>query len=120
MTAQDLQLNCGIRSVLCRHWIDLTKTSFFARRGHVHLSGEVSVIGPSRAPEDTANTLKAFEAELRRLREVKTISFDFTNWIRDDSGVWICLEDQTPAPPEQRSGGDAPGIVDLSTRGGKT
>ena len=98
MTAQDLELNCGVRGVLSRHWIDLTKTSFFARRGHVHLTGEVRVIGESQSTEDTADTLKATEAELHRLRDVKTVSFEFTNWVRDGAGVWINLEDEAAAP----------------------
>lgn len=117
MAAQDLQLTCGIRSVLSRHWIDLSKTAFFARRGHVHMSGQLSVLGPPRKPAEIATTLKAFESELRRLREVKTISFEFTNWIRDDSGVWICLEEQAPPTPEHSAQGDAPGIFDIQSPG---
>ena len=99
VTAQDLELNCDIRNVLARHAIDLTKTNFFARRGHVHLSGQVSVVGANRPSEDTAGALKASEAELRRLREVKSLSFEFTNWVRDDNGVWICLEREPPPAP---------------------
>lgn len=114
MAAEDLQLNCGIRNVLNRHSIDLTKTSFYARRGHVHLSGKLDVVGPCRGPEDTVSTLKAFESELRRLREVKTISFDFTNWVRDDTGVWIYLEEDTPSLVDQPEQTNGSGIADLS------
>jgi hypothetical protein len=90
MSAQDLELNSGVRSVLSRHWIDLTKTSFFARNGHVHLGGEVRVLGEPRG--STADALKSTEAELRRLRDVKTVSFGFKNWVRDGAGSWVCLD----------------------------
>jgi hypothetical protein len=97
VSVQDLELNSGVRSVLSRHWIDLTKTSFFARKGHVHLGGEVAVIGAGES-QGTAETLKATEAEIRRLRDVKTVSFEFTNWVRDGAGVWICLEKEADSP----------------------
>ena len=98
MTAKDLELSCGIRSVLTRHALDLTKTNFFARRGHVHMSGEVALIGSHHQPEQTADTLKACESDLRRLQEVRTLTFEFTNWVRDDLGGWICLEDDSRDP----------------------
>ena len=100
MAAQDLELTSGVRSVMARHWIDLTKTTYFVRRGHVTLGGEVNVLGRGNAPGSTADMLKAFEVELHRLREVKTVTFEFTNWIRDGAGVWICLyrKSSDPAP----------------------
>jgi len=99
MSASDLQLNCGIRSVLSRHWIDLTKTSFYARRGHVHMTGEVQVVGARKGGQETADVLRAFELELKRLQAVRSVSFEFTNWVRDGAGVWICLDKKTPSPP---------------------
>ena len=104
MAAQDLELNCDIRNALTRHWIDLTKTNFFARRGHVHLSGEAAMVG-ARPPEATADALKAFESELRRLREVRSVSFEFTNWVRDEAGVWICLEREAPPSESETTAG---------------
>ena len=108
MSAQDLQLNCGIRSVLSRHWIDLTKTSFYARRGHVHMSGEVQVVGARKGAEETAHVLRAFELELKRLQAVRSVSFEFSNWVRDGAGVWICLDKKTASrPPGPAAGGAA-------------
>lgn len=119
MTAQDLELNCGIRSALTRHWIDLTKTNFFARRGHVHMSGEVSVVGAHRPREDTAGALKAFESELRRLQEVRSVSFEFTNWARDETGVWICLERASSSSQSQAAmGGDRHEASDIGAGDG--
>ncbi len=113
MSSQDLELNCGIRNVLTRHWIDLTKTNFFVRRGHVHMSGEVSVIGVQRPREDTADALRAFESDVRRLQEIKSVSFDFTNWARDDSGVWRCLgKKSSPEQSPPNTGGEAREVSD--------
>jgi len=98
VSAEDIQLNCSVRNVLTRHWIDLTKTNFLVRRGNVHMSGEVSVVGPQRAPEDTAIALRAFESDVRRLRDVRSVSFEFTNWTRDDSGAWHKLEREKVSP----------------------
>ena len=108
MSVQDLELNSGVRSVLNRHWIDLTKTSFYARKGHVHLGGEVAVIGAGKETAGTAEALKATETEIRRLRDVKTVSFEFTNWVRDGAGAWICLEKELG--PEDDGNGAAPAV----------
>lgn len=106
MSSEDLELRCGVRNALTRHWIDLTKTNFYVRRGHVQLSGEVSVVGAQRPSEDTAEALKAFESDVRRLQEVKSVSFEFTNWVRNDSGAWTCLikTDSANASPATRDG----------------
>ena len=117
MSAQDLELNSGVRTVLSRHWIDLTKTSFFARKGHVHLGGEVRVLGEARGT--TAEALKSTEAELRRLRDVKTVSFGFTNWVRDGGGSWICLDkdaDERGAAPKT-GGSSGNEVVEIDWRG---
>ncbi len=108
MSVHDLELNSGVRGVLNRHWIDLTKTSFFARKGHVRLGGEVAVLGGRGEKDGTAETLKATEAELRRLRDVKTVSFEFTNWVRDGSGAWISLEKELG--PADDGNGAAPAV----------
>ncbi len=92
MSVQDLELNCQIRGVLARHWIDPNRLSFSARRGHVHLSGELLVIGADKDKEKTIGVLQAVEAEIRRVQAVRTVTFELTNWIRDDGGAWICTE----------------------------
>ncbi len=102
MSSQDLDLNCGVRNVLTRHWIDPTKTNLFVRKGHVHMSGEASMVGVPRPGQETAEALKALESDVRRLHEVKSVSFEFTNWVRNDSGAWICRDrkktsDESPA-----------------------
>ena len=118
MAAQDLELNCGVRNVLTRHWFDLTRTSFFARKGHVHLGGEVQIMGESGEKDATAETLKVAEAEIRRLRDVKTLSFEFTNWVRDGAGVWVCLEKcgEESAPSKPVLGSSSGVIVDLDRK----
>ncbi len=107
MSSQDLELNCGIRNVLTRHWIDLTKTNFFVRKGHVQMSGEVAVVGTSRPGQETAEALKAFESDVRRLHEVKSVSFEFTNWVRNESGAWVCRDrKKTSEQSPTTTGGD--------------
>ena len=106
MGSKDLELNCGIRNVLARHWIDLTKTNFFARKGHVHMSGEVAVVGTPRPGQETADALKAFESDVRRLHEVRSVSFEFTNWVRNDSGAWVCRDaKKTPEQAVEKTNG---------------
>ena len=106
MSSQDLELNCGVRNVLTRHWIDLTKTNFYVRKGHVQMSGEVAVVGVQRPGQETAEALKAFESDVRRLHEVKSVSFEFTNWVRNESGAWICRDGkQTPDKSPTATGG---------------
>lgn len=83
------------------------------------MSGEVALVGASRPAEQTADTLKACESELRRLQEVRTLSFEFTNWVRDDLGGWICLEDDSPTCVQETTmGGENHPVSDLSAGGG--
>ena len=103
MSQEDLELRCGVRNALTRHWIDLTKTNFLVRRGHVELTGEAAVVGAQRGREDTAEALKAVEADVRRLREVKSVHFDFTNWVREDSGQWTSRGGEQSVVPTAQS-----------------
>jgi hypothetical protein len=104
LSQQDLELRGGVRNALTRHWIDLSKTNFLVRRGHVELSGEAAVVGAQRSREDTAQALKAFESDVRRLKEVKSVHFDFTNWVREDSGEWTSRRGE-PAPQSSEQNG---------------
>jgi hypothetical protein len=103
MSLQDFELRCDVRNALTRHWIDLSKTNFHVRRGHVQLTGEAAVVGAQRPREDAAEALKAFESDVRRLKDVKSVSFEFTNWVRDDSGQWTCIAGKfgEPSPSAQ-------------------
>ena len=92
MSVQDLELNCHVRGILARHWIDSNRLSFRARRGHVQLAGEWLVIGEPRDKQRTAGVLQVVESEIRRAQAVRTVTFELTNWIRDDGGGWVCTE----------------------------
>ena len=119
MSVQDLELNCGVRGVLSRHWIDLTKTSFFARKGHVHVGGELQMLGEAGAKGSAAEALKATESEIRRLPDVRTVSFGFTNWVRDSAGAWICLDGNPEAAstgPRAASGSSGNEVVEIDWR----
>ena len=58
------------------------------------LLGDVFIRKPVKA-----EALKAFESDVRRLHEVRSVSFEFTNWVRNDSGAWICRDSKKT--PEQ-------------------
>jgi hypothetical protein len=114
MSVQDLELNCQIRGVLARHWIDSNRLSFSARRGHVLLSGELLVIGAPKEKEKTIGVLQSLESEIRRAQSVRTVSFELTNWVRDDCGGWICTE--LASGPERISAAQAktPDAVEIA------
>lgn len=108
MTVQDLQVNCSVRSVLCRHWIDSRRLNYTTRRGHVHLSGEVQMLGAYAGKQVTAIALTAVENELRQMRDIKSTQFHFTNWLRDDDGNWRCTEKEEPRAPLASPAGPQP------------
>src|SRR5689334_13198420 len=109
MGSDDMDLRSGVRNALTRHWFDLQKTNYFVRRGHVQLTGEASVIGAQRKREDTAEALKAFETDIRRLPEFKSMTCEFTNWVRDESGEWTSASRAPTSDPGSTSGGSQQG-----------
>jgi hypothetical protein len=92
MTVQDFELNCTIRGVLARHWIDSNRLMFRARRGHIQVAGEFRLLGAPNDREITATVLRRVESEIRRVQSVRTVTFELTNWLRDEAGGWVCTE----------------------------
>jgi hypothetical protein len=97
MSAQDLELTCQVRGIVTKYWIDPNHLSFNSRRGNVHVSGELRLRGAEQEPEQIADLLRSFEADIRSIRDVRELEFELTNWTRDASGEWVCLE-KRPAP----------------------
>ncbi len=84
----DFRVNSMVRSILCRHWIDLRALRFGSFRGTVRLVGELHLC-ESRDPNAfTSSTLDVLETEIRRLPGVSRVYFDFKNWRRSPSGDW--------------------------------
>lgn len=99
MSAQDLEINCQVRGIVSRYWLDPNRLSFQTRRGNVHVSGEVRVTGAEQGNEEIAGILRSLEDDVRRLPSVYEVEFELTNWRRDESGVWICAEQRAEAKP---------------------
>lgn len=82
----DLDINCAVRRVLVRHWIDLGKLILRTTGGIVNLSGALEKICKSN--EDlNPGLLIEITSELRRIPCVRRVNMGFTNWVEHD-GVW--------------------------------
>ena len=115
MSAQDLEINCQVRGIVSRYWLDPNRLSFQTRRGNVHVSGEVRVTGAEQDDEQIADTLRSIEDDVRRLHGVWDVEFELTNWRRGDSGDWVNSEkraeadsSEQPAPAARQQSLSAP------------
>lgn len=92
----DLDINCYVRKVLVRHWIDLGRVSMRTTRGVVRLSGELRTL---RNPKDELSTalILTILTEIRRIKNVRRITTDFINWVYKD-GMWQEPSTGTPIP----------------------
>ena len=90
----DLDINCAVRKVLVRHWIDLGRISLRSTRGVVSLSGEISRLSNAGNPLDTGLTLVIF-SEIRRIPNVRRVNTNLYNWVmRGDE--WQLVSNNTP------------------------
>jgi hypothetical protein len=93
MGSSDQEINRGVRTVLTRHWVDLTKTAFASRRGIVRLMGEMRRIGPETGKRLDPTHLEVMETELKRVTGVTRVHFDLSNWRRNSEGEWELVEE---------------------------
>jgi hypothetical protein len=82
----DLDINCRVRRVLVRHWIDLGKLSVRTTCGVVWLNGSLERLPNSGAALDTP-ALESILAEIRRTPDVRRLQARFENWV-EQSGAW--------------------------------
>lgn len=101
MSVQDLELNCKVRGIVARYWVDSNRLSFNSRRGHVCVSGELRVTGKHKGHDETAGMLRSLEYDVRRLQDVRAVEFELTNWIRDEGRGWICKEKRLLTKPAE-------------------
>ena len=74
----DLDINCRVRRVLIRHWIDLNKLTVRTSRCVVSLNGSLLRV-PHVAPDvDTATPAAIFE-EIKRLPDVRRLQLNLDN-----------------------------------------
>jgi len=98
MSSSDHEINRGVRSVLTRHWVDLSKTAFASRRGIVRVMGEMRRMGPeSDKPLDPTN-LEVIDSELRRVNGVARVHMDLINWRKNAGGDWEPVGQDRPEP----------------------
>lgn len=89
----DTHIRAGLRTVLARHRVDLTKTQFFCTRGVVRMTGELSPVGAeARRMTLSLCAVEAFEHDVTRVKGVERVHFDFANWRRLDNGEWKPLQ----------------------------
>jgi hypothetical protein len=88
MSVNDPEINQGVRQVLTRNWIDLSKTNFASRRGIVRMMGELKKIGREQESQLEPAHLDQLDGELKRLKGVQRVHFDLANWKRNEEGQW--------------------------------
>ena len=105
--ATDLAISAGIRRELSGRRIDLSKIKFPVKAGVVSLQGELCFVGLEKSTDETAVELKFIESSLKKLPGVKELIFEFTNWNKNDSGIWEPSGNQPTSP-----GAAARGVID--------
>jgi hypothetical protein len=74
----DLEINCRVRRVLVRHWIDLGKVSVRTSRGVVSLNGSLLRLPHVAADVDAATPAGIFE-EIKRIPDVRRLQLNLDN-----------------------------------------
>jgi len=88
MKSTDQEINRGVRSVLSRHWVDLTKTNFLTRQGVLRMMGELRRIGAEASTPMKPRILETLDKELKRVHGVRRVQYDLSNWRRNEDGEW--------------------------------
>ena len=86
MAVPDLQIKTSVRSVLTRHWIDLTRIAFDCCRGSVRFRGEISLAEGRRCSSPGA-LLETLESEIKQIPGVKSVYL---------TGVTIAADSRAP------------------------
>ncbi len=96
MGASDFKINSKVRSVLARHWIDLSRVGFSSINGTVRLTGILCRLSSeSDVGTFTKQNLAQLETELTSVREIKRVYFDLDNWRKDNERQWVPVESVT-------------------------
>ena len=74
----DLEINCRVRRVLVRHWIDLGKVSIRTSRCVVSLNGSLMRL-PHVAPDVDAATPAVIFEEIKRIPDVRRLQLNLDN-----------------------------------------
>jgi hypothetical protein len=75
----DLDINCRVRRIMVRHWIDLGKISMRTTRCVVTLNGSL-MRQPHISPEVDLATPGSILDEIKRIPEVRRLQINLDNW----------------------------------------
>lgn len=89
----DLEINCAVRKVLVRHWIDLGKISIRTIAGVTTLSGALDKLPKVDVPL-TSSSVGEIIAEIRRAPSVKRVQTVLSNWTELDR-MWKPVASKT-------------------------
>ena len=107
----DIEINCDIRAVLVRHWIDLGKVLFRSSNGSVWMRGSVQRIPGVKTPL-TPPIMENVFSDLKRIRGVSCVYADFENWAQQ-LGRWQPIDKTKALAPSLREG---TGTLDISDK----
>ena len=89
----DCEIRSELRSLCARSRIDLQRIQIAVASGVVRMGGEVSYHGASSGGKAAAMRLENLERDIVSLKGVRSVSFDFRNWRRMESGEWTPAEE---------------------------
>ncbi len=86
--ANDLKISAAIRRELSSRRVDLSKIKFPVKAGEVTLQGELSFVGLEKTADEAAIELKFIETSINGIEGVSKLTFELTNWNKNESGIW--------------------------------
>ena len=87
MPTSDIQLQSVIRQVLTGCWVDTAAIQIRVTNGKVYLAGTIQPV--TRNQRDLQpQQLQLLDANLRKLRGVRDIKYNFSNWEAGLRGNW--------------------------------
>jgi len=105
-SVSDLELNCSVRRIMVRHWIDLGKISVRSTRGVIWLTGDLVKL-KNTGEQLTPDKVESLLTEVRQVRGVKRMHARLTNWDADKMEGAVGETNQAP----QRRPSSGPGSV---------
>jgi hypothetical protein len=103
MQTSDYAIQAGVRRVLARHWVDLMAIRLYASRGSIRFQGSLRRLGDAAFESSQLTVVDSIEKEVRRIRGVRRVSFDLSNWRQDTAGRWV---ERCAVPAEESSAAD--------------
>jgi hypothetical protein len=108
----DLDINCAVRKILVRHWIDLGRISMRTTGGVAHLNGELARLPKVEMPL-TPSTVTEMINEIRRTSGARRVEAEFINWAEHDD-VWKQCASRRLDVEAELLKQSQPGVYDLT------